>query len=494
MDFTYYHGREAELTAFYRLPKFLFDTEFIAHLGDRKNLLKSKEIVYYAILLDKLELSYKNNWINDNNRVFVRFKDETASKILQCSLSTITKIKKNLHELGLISWQNLGKRKANLIYINKIGCGSSIDLLKGSFKKLHKFLFDWEELSDLSTCAKVLFCLMMDELNFSKQKGLIGESGNEYIMFSRDRIMDLLSIGKNTASKITKELEDIGLIRVEQGFVGDNRQIYLQIPYELLHRGVIQTPVNTQEVKLTDDEDSSEFTCPNFTCHHAQKLRVIGPNSTGHTPKNYVPHAQNLGVTRPNSTGHMPNYAPHAQISGVTRPNSTCHHAQNLGTNKTIINKTSSNNTNQTNHLHQNNETMMTLDELKEKYGYENLVKRFDLETGKFYQDAQATQVADLVINSILNTLNQSSENISVGKIIISRKKFTDRVLNAAHEDISELCMVIDAHSGSINNIDSYIKAVIWDILDKREFNDELGEKLRRKEITLEEFNKLYKP
>ena len=47
MNFTYYHGREAELTAFYRLPKFLFDVEFATHLGDKKGLLKSKEIVYY---------------------------------------------------------------------------------------------------------------------------------------------------------------------------------------------------------------------------------------------------------------------------------------------------------------------------------------------------------------------------------------------------------------------------------------------------------------
>lgn len=58
IKFNYYYGKEAESFSFFRIPKLLFTDPIFAKLSSDAKVL-------YGILLDRMNLSMKNNWIDE---------------------------------------------------------------------------------------------------------------------------------------------------------------------------------------------------------------------------------------------------------------------------------------------------------------------------------------------------------------------------------------------------------------------------------------------
>ena len=66
MTLDYFYGQTGELFSFYRIPKALFqEPRFQSLSTDAKTL--------YGILLDRMSLSVKNGWLDEQNRVFILF-------------------------------------------------------------------------------------------------------------------------------------------------------------------------------------------------------------------------------------------------------------------------------------------------------------------------------------------------------------------------------------------------------------------------------------
>ena len=64
MTLDYFYGQTGELFSFYRIPKALFQEQRFQSLStDAKTL--------YGILLDRMSLSAKNGWLDEQNRVFI---------------------------------------------------------------------------------------------------------------------------------------------------------------------------------------------------------------------------------------------------------------------------------------------------------------------------------------------------------------------------------------------------------------------------------------
>ena len=62
--FEYYHGHEADQFTFYRIPKQFFKDKSFAALSDAARIL-------YGLLLDRMSLSARNGWIDENDHVFI---------------------------------------------------------------------------------------------------------------------------------------------------------------------------------------------------------------------------------------------------------------------------------------------------------------------------------------------------------------------------------------------------------------------------------------
>lgn len=62
----YHYGAEAEQYAFFRIPKVLIKEECFKGVSTDAKLL-------YGLLLDRMSLSVKNGWLDEQNRVYIYF-------------------------------------------------------------------------------------------------------------------------------------------------------------------------------------------------------------------------------------------------------------------------------------------------------------------------------------------------------------------------------------------------------------------------------------
>lgn len=108
-----YKINEVNKHRFYQVPKELFESDFYSNLSSDAKLL-------YGMLLDRLQLSKKNNWVNENNEIYLIFTRKTAQDLLNISKKTATKVFNELKEKELIFEERQGLNKPNLIYIGKI--------------------------------------------------------------------------------------------------------------------------------------------------------------------------------------------------------------------------------------------------------------------------------------------------------------------------------------------------------------------------------------
>ena len=114
MEFIPYKSNECFEHSYYQIPMELFIN------SKYKDKLNSDSKLLYAFLLDRLSLSQKHNWIDEQNRIYLIFTRKEVQEKLCLSEKTVTKAFNQLAETNLISEKRQGLGKANLIYVGKI--------------------------------------------------------------------------------------------------------------------------------------------------------------------------------------------------------------------------------------------------------------------------------------------------------------------------------------------------------------------------------------
>lgn len=122
MDFIPYKSNETLEHKYYQIPQELFVNE------KYKNKLNSDSKILYAFLLDRLSLSQKNHWIDEDNNVYLIFTREEVQEKLNLSDKTVTKSFRILMEVNLVQEKRQGLGKPNLIYVGKINHSDSENL------------------------------------------------------------------------------------------------------------------------------------------------------------------------------------------------------------------------------------------------------------------------------------------------------------------------------------------------------------------------------
>lgn len=111
MSFDYFYGQQSDLFTFYRVPKVLFTNERFWNISADAKML-------YGILLDRMSLSAKNGWIDQNGRVYIIFTIDEAKMALNCAEQKAIKLLSELEKkAGLIERKRQGLGKPNLIYV-----------------------------------------------------------------------------------------------------------------------------------------------------------------------------------------------------------------------------------------------------------------------------------------------------------------------------------------------------------------------------------------
>lgn len=109
--FDYFYGIQSEQFAFYRIPKVLFT-------DDRFRVLSAEAKTLYGILLDRVTLSAKNGWIDQQGRVYIIYTIEEIMADMNCGNKKAIQLLSDLEKkVGLIERKRQGLGKPNLIYV-----------------------------------------------------------------------------------------------------------------------------------------------------------------------------------------------------------------------------------------------------------------------------------------------------------------------------------------------------------------------------------------
>ena len=145
LKFDYYYGIEAEQFSFYRVPRLLIKDERFKGLSSDAKLL-------YGLMLDRMSLSMKNGWLDDENRAYIIYTIDNIREDLGCSKEKAVKVLAELDAnkgIGLVEKIRRGLGKPDIIYVKNFiiqdkcikepyNTDASTEVGKTDFKRLEK--------------------------------------------------------------------------------------------------------------------------------------------------------------------------------------------------------------------------------------------------------------------------------------------------------------------------------------------------------------------
>lgn len=105
-----YYGVQSEQFSFYRIPRLLIKDQHFKGLSSDAKLL-------YGLMLDRMALSMKNHWLDNENRAYIIYSISNVMEDINCSKPTCVKIMKELDSFGLIERKRKGLGKPDIIYV-----------------------------------------------------------------------------------------------------------------------------------------------------------------------------------------------------------------------------------------------------------------------------------------------------------------------------------------------------------------------------------------
>ncbi len=113
-EFDYYYGAESEQFSFIMIPQILLDDE--EHFGSLSNDAR----MLYGILLNRMQLSRRNHWVDADNRVYIIYPMKKMAKRLKASLTKTSKVLQELDDengVGLVKKIRRGQGKPSILYV-----------------------------------------------------------------------------------------------------------------------------------------------------------------------------------------------------------------------------------------------------------------------------------------------------------------------------------------------------------------------------------------
>ena len=114
MKYPYFRGLEADRYSFYRVPKALIKVDLFEKMSGDAKLL-------YAVLLDRMNLSLKNGWQDENGNAYIICTIDEIMDSIRCARQKAVKLLDELeHEYQLIERRRQGLGKPNLLYVKDL--------------------------------------------------------------------------------------------------------------------------------------------------------------------------------------------------------------------------------------------------------------------------------------------------------------------------------------------------------------------------------------
>ena len=107
--FDYYYGAESDQFSFVRIPKLLLNEPRFQDISYGAK-------VTYAVLLDRMNLSLKNGWHDEKNRVYIRYKVSDLTDVIGRSEDTVSRYLKELEDLGTAGSEHIVCKESDFAF------------------------------------------------------------------------------------------------------------------------------------------------------------------------------------------------------------------------------------------------------------------------------------------------------------------------------------------------------------------------------------------
>lgn len=125
--YEFYYGTEAEQFNFIKIPRAFFTDK------ERFGTLSNEAKIMYSLLLDRMNLSMKNGWLDEHNRVYIIYTIDEIVETMGCGTNLAVRILKELDDengIGLIHKKRIGFGLPTLIYVKKFFVGENAEKRK----------------------------------------------------------------------------------------------------------------------------------------------------------------------------------------------------------------------------------------------------------------------------------------------------------------------------------------------------------------------------
>lgn len=112
----YFYGGERLTARFFRIPKTLLSEDWN---------LSVEAVALYGLLLDRVELSVKSGWTDEQGRVYIYFVQTEVQKRIRCGHNKATALMRELERFGLIERKRQGQGKPVKIYVKNLSDGTN---------------------------------------------------------------------------------------------------------------------------------------------------------------------------------------------------------------------------------------------------------------------------------------------------------------------------------------------------------------------------------
>ena len=131
--FDYFYGKEAEMFSFLRIPRLLVKDPHFRELSNDAKML-------YGLMLDRMSLSVKNEWQDEEGKTYIIYTIEQIAEDLACSRSKAIRVLAELDAnggIGLVEKVKRGLGKPDIIYVKSFVCVKVIEEKKEEEKAVN---------------------------------------------------------------------------------------------------------------------------------------------------------------------------------------------------------------------------------------------------------------------------------------------------------------------------------------------------------------------
>ena len=214
-EIDYYKNNEILENTYYQIPQELFVNSLY------KEKLNSDSKILYAFLLDRLTLSQKNHWFDEDGRIYLIFTREEVQDKLCLSEKTVTKAFKQLNDTNLIAEKRQGLGKPNLIYVGKIQHEEIInDIEQENIQVLNSKNYGSRKVKNTTLDTEILLAINPNNIktNIIKTDSINPESNEESISLNEVK-------EKCKLNEFTKEEQSILEDVIERLYYADNLKV-----------------------------------------------------------------------------------------------------------------------------------------------------------------------------------------------------------------------------------------------------------------------------